>query len=75
MLIRKAKELFQKLYNRRLLIRLLGVRLSHLVTGYQQMDMFEDSAELASLYQAMDKIRHRYGDKAVQRAVGLNGLS
>lgn len=74
-LIRQAKELFKKLYNRRLLIRLLGVRLSHLVTGYQQIDMFEDSAELANLYQAMDKIRHRYGEQAVQRAVGLNGLA
>ncbi|WP_210465039.1 DNA polymerase IV [Rufibacter roseolus] len=71
LLIKKAKELFQKLYNRRLLIRLLGVRLSHLVQGFQQIDLFEDTAELASLYQAMDKIRHRYGDSAVKRAVGL----
>ncbi|QNF35639.1 DNA polymerase IV [Adhaeribacter swui] len=70
-LIRKAKELFQKLYNRRLLIRLLGVRLSNLVQGFQQIDLFEDTAEMANLYQAMDKIRVRYGDTAVQRAVGL----
>lgn len=70
-LIRKAKELFQKLYHRRLLIRLLGVRLSHLVQGFQQIDLFEDTAELASLYQAMDKIRNRYGEDAVKRAAGL----
>ncbi|AKQ45465.1 DNA polymerase IV [Rufibacter radiotolerans] len=70
-LIRKAKELFQKLYNRRLLIRLLGVRLSNLVQGFQQIDLFEDTTQLASLYQAMDKIRHRYGGEAVKRAVGV----
>ncbi|QHL86256.1 DNA polymerase IV [Nibribacter ruber] len=70
-LIRKAKELFQKLYNRRLLIRLLGVRLSHLVQGFQQIDLFEDTTQLANLYQAMDKIRCRYGGEAVKRAVGV----
>ncbi|KAA6431966.1 DNA polymerase IV [Rufibacter glacialis] len=70
LLIRTAKELFRKLYNRRLLIRLLGVRFSHLVQGFQQIDLFEDTAELASLYQAMDKIRNRYGETAVKRAVG-----
>ncbi|GAA4297354.1 DNA polymerase IV [Nibribacter koreensis] len=70
-LIRKAKELFQKLYNRRLLIRLLGVRLSNLVQGFQQIDLFEDTAELTNLYQAMDKIRFRYGGEAVKRAVGV----
>ncbi|GAB2536506.1 DNA polymerase IV [Rufibacter soli] len=69
-LIRKAKELFQKLYNRRLLIRLLGVRLSQLVQGFQQIDLFEETTELASLYQAMDRIRLRYGGEAVKRAVG-----
>ncbi|WP_192820861.1 DNA polymerase IV [Rufibacter sp. LB8] len=70
-LINKAKELFKKLYNRRLLIRLLGVRLSHLVQGFQQIDLFEDTAQLASLYQAMDKIRFRYGEASVLRAVGV----
>ncbi|TXK36851.1 DNA polymerase IV [Pontibacter qinzhouensis] len=70
-LIAKAKELFQKLYNRRMLIRLLGVRLSNLVQGFQQIDLFEDTAQMAILYQAMDKIRHRYGEDAVKRAVGL----
>jgi DNA polymerase IV len=70
-LIGKARELFTKLYNRRLLVRLLGVRLSHLVQGFQQIDLFEDTMEMASLYQAMDKIRFRYGEKAVQRAVGV----
>lgn len=70
-LIRTVRELFQKLYNRRLLVRLIGVRLSDLVSGGLQMNMFEDSEEMINLYQAMDRIRNRYGDGAVKRATGL----
>jgi DNA polymerase IV len=68
-LIKTAKELFQKLYTRRMLIRLVGVRLSHLVSGNQQLHMFEDTPEMISLYQTLDKIRHRFGKNAVRRAV------
>ncbi|MEO5674261.1 MAG: DNA polymerase IV [Chitinophagales bacterium] len=70
-LIPRVKELFDKLYNRRMLIRLTGVRLSHLVSGGYQINVFEDSEQLIQLYQAMDKMRKRFGDHAVQRAVGL----
>ncbi len=70
-LIETALELFSRLYKRRMLIRLIGVRFSHLVGGFQQLDLFEDTPELTSLYQAMDSIRLRYGRKAVQRAVGV----
>jgi DNA polymerase-4 len=69
-LIQRAKELFDKLYERRMLIRLLGVRFSHLVGGGQQINLFEDSEEMINLYQAMDKMRQRFGDQAVQRAIG-----
>ncbi len=68
-LMSTAKELFQKLYTRRMLIRLVGVRLSHLVGGSQQLHMFEDTPEMVSLYQALDRIRHRFGKDAVRRAV------
>lgn len=70
-LINHVKELFKKLYNRRLLVRLIGVRYSDLVTGGLQMNMFEDSEEMVNLYQAMDRIRNRYGDGAVKRAIGM----
>ncbi len=70
-LIAKSLELFEKLYNRRLLIRLIGVRLSDLVSGGFQMNLFEDSEEMANLYQAMDRLRNRYGNDAVKRANGL----
>jgi DNA polymerase-4 len=70
-LIAKSLELFNKLYNRRLLIRLIGVRLSDLVSGGFQINLFEDTEELANLYQAMDRLRNRYGNDAVKRANGL----
>ncbi len=69
-LIKTALELFGRLYQRRMLIRLIGVRFSHLTGGSQQLDLFEEKPELASLYQAMDHIRRRYGRQAVQRAAG-----
>jgi DNA polymerase IV len=70
-LIPAVHELFQRLYQRRMLIRLIGVRFSHMVGGAQQIDMFDDTPEMTSLYMAMDKVRLRYGSKAVRRAVGL----
>jgi len=70
-IVPRVKELFEKLYNRRILVRLIGVRFSALVGGHYQMNMFEDSAEVIRLYQAMDKIRERFGDRAVMRAEGL----
>jgi len=71
MIIPKVKELFRKLYNRRLLVRLIGVRFSHLVNGGHQINIFDDTEELINLYQAMDKMRDRYGDRAVIRASGM----
>jgi DNA polymerase-4 len=71
-LIEKVMELFQKAYNRRLLVRLIGVRFSHLVGGGYQINLFEDTEEYINLYQAMDKIRERFGDRAVLRASGLH---
>ncbi len=70
LLIPKVLELFQKLYNKRLLVRLIGVRMSHLVGGGYQINLFEDSEEMINLYQAMDNIRERFGDRAVIRAAG-----
>jgi DNA polymerase-4 len=70
-LIEKVKQLFDKLYQKRMLIRMIGVKFSHLVQGNYQYNLFEDSAQQILLYQAMDKMRKRYGKDAIQRAVGL----
>jgi len=71
-IINKVLELFERLYNRRLLVRLIGIRFSHLVGGGHQINLFDDSEEHIRLYQAMDKIRLRYGDRAVMKAVGMD---
>ncbi|MCK5838823.1 MAG: hypothetical protein KAG99_03195, partial [Bacteroidales bacterium] len=71
-LISLALELFNRLYNRRMLVRLIGVRFSHLVPGVQQLNLFEDTTEMTNLYMAMDRIRNRYGRKAVGRAVSFD---
>jgi DNA polymerase-4 len=70
-LIPKALELFHKLYDRRVRVRLIGVRFSHLVSGGTQLDLFNDTEERASLYQALDKIRNRFGDRSVVSAAGM----
>lgn len=70
-LMQTALELFERLYTRRMLIRLIGVRFSNMVGGSQQLDLFDDKPEMTGLYQAMDSIRLRYGNKAVRRAVGV----
>jgi DNA polymerase-4 len=68
-------EMFEKLYNRRLLVRLIGVRYSHLVCGNYQIDLFDDTEEMINLYQAMDNMRKRYGDRSVIRASGMAAKS
>lgn len=70
-IIPAVKELFEKLYERRMLVRLVGVRFSHLVHGNYQIHLFEDTEERMKLYQAMDLLNKRYGSGSVKRAVGL----
>ncbi|MDX1761625.1 MAG: DNA polymerase IV, partial [Christiangramia sp.] len=71
-LIPKVEELFKQLYSRRLLIRLIGVRFSGLVGGHYQINLFDDSEEMLSLYNSMDKIKKRFGEHSVMRAVTLD---
>jgi len=54
-----------------MLVRLIGVRLSELVHGTQQLNLFEDTPESVNLYLAMDKLRMRYGSDSVKRAIGI----
>jgi DNA polymerase IV len=70
-LIDKAKELFDKLFQKRLLIRLIGIRFSHLVQGNYQFNLFDDMREKILLYDAMDNLRNRFGIDAVQRASAM----
>ena len=71
-LVETTLDLFNSLYDRRVLIRLIGVRLSNLVGGSYQIRLFEDSEKLIRLYQSMDRIRNRFGAQAVQRAATMD---
>ena len=70
-LARVALDLFEKLYTRRMRLRLVGLRFTNLVHGTYQMNLFEDSEELMNLYQAMDRMKNRFGKNALGRASGF----
>ena len=74
-IIPKVLDLFAHLYNRRLLVRLVGVRFSHLVEGGHQINLFEDDEKHINLSQAIDNMRERYGDRAVINASGMEAKS
>lgn len=71
LLIATAKELFNRLYDRRLLVRLIGVRVSHLIPGNYQINLFDDTQEMVKLYQSIDSIKRQFGEQLMKRAVGL----
>jgi len=71
-ILRVVQELFKKLYNRRMLIRLVGVRLSNLVHGNQQISLFDDTEEDINLYEAMDFIKHKHGVDKLVRATTID---
>ncbi|GHA37412.1 DNA polymerase IV [Salinimicrobium marinum] len=71
LLLPKVEELFRQLYNRRLLIRLIGVKFSGLVGGNYQINLFDDSEQMLNLYNSIDKVRNRFGEHSVMRAVSL----
>lgn len=70
-LIDTARTLFNKLYERRMLIRLIGVKLGGLISGVQQLDLFEKNEKMIKLYLQMDKIKLRYGSNSVHRASSI----
>jgi DNA polymerase-4 len=71
-ILKVVQELFDKLYNRRMLIRLVGVRLSNLVQGNHQINLFEDTEEDINLYEAMDFIKHKHGVEKLVRATTID---
>jgi DNA polymerase IV len=66
-LTQKALELFKKLYSRRMMIRLIGVKFSDLIYGSEQIDLFSDTIRDVNLNSAMDSIRNRFGFDKVQK--------
>ena len=69
-LIKIAKDLFAKLYDRRMLIRLVGIRFTQLIPGNYQINLFEDTQEHIKLYKAIDSIKTQYGERLMMRGTG-----
>ncbi|PTX09442.1 DNA polymerase IV [Sphingobacterium faecium] len=67
----KVMELFKKLYSRRMLIRLIGVKFSKLIHGSYQVDLFNDTQQDINLMQAIDKIRNRFGVNYIKKGICL----
>ena len=70
-LIPMVLELFERAFSRRLLVRLIGLRYSSLVSGNYQLGLFGDTIDYPSLYNALDRIRLKYGDRSVIKAIGM----
>lgn len=70
-LMAKAKDLFQKSYQKGRKVRLLGVRFSQLIPFTMQMSLFDDNEEKLNLYKTVDDIKNQFGSKAVKKAVNV----
>jgi DNA polymerase-4 len=66
-----ACELLNKLYTRRMRVRLVGVRLSELSRVGSQMELFADQPREDALHRVLDKMKDRYGGKSLRWAGGL----
>jgi len=64
-LIQQAHDLLDGLFQRRQLVRLLGVRFSGLVSGRPQLDLFDDADKDSRLLHAMDQVRKRFGKTSI----------
>lgn len=69
-LLETIKQLFDKLYDGQLHVRLIGVRLSHLVPGNYQIHLFDDTQQTINLYRAIDHVKNRFGESKLIRAAG-----
>lgn len=72
LLLKTAKELFDKLYERRMEIRLIGVRFTHLIAGNYQINLFDDTQQMIKLYQAIDSVKNQFGEELLIKATGVN---
>jgi DNA polymerase-4 len=76
-LIKAVIKGFNALYDRRLLVRLVGVSFNKLIRGTEQLSLFDASGEpmqsgLPTLYQKMDMVRLKYGEDRIGYANNYN---
>jgi DNA polymerase-4 len=62
-----AVDLFDKNWDPKRPVRLIGVRVGDLRNGTSQLNLFDNTAKEADLLKALDKIRTRFGTKAVRK--------
>ncbi len=67
-LINQVTEIFDQLYDRRQLIRLIGVKFSGLVQGNYQISLFDDTEKAIRLMEERDWIKRRFGHDKIVRA-------
>lgn len=60
-LLNTASRVFDKVFTRRQLVRTIGAKVTRLVPGHTQADLFATDEREARLLLAMDRIRDRYG--------------
>jgi DNA polymerase-4 len=74
LLLQTARDIFTRLYDRRMLVRLLGIRVTRLIPGNYQIKLYEDTQENIRLYQSIDSIKNRFGEGLLMRAVGVKKI-
>ncbi|MBO9620889.1 MAG: DNA polymerase IV [Niabella sp.] len=67
-LFQKAKEIFDKSWQKGRPVRLIGVRFSQLADDGLQMDLFSRQEDKLNLYKAVDAIKNRFGKTLVSKA-------
>lgn len=67
-LMAKAKDLFNKSYQKGRPVRLLGVRFSQLIPFTMQMSLFDNNPGKLNLYKAVDGIKNQFGSNVVGKA-------
>ena len=71
-MLKVITQLFDKLYDRRMQIRLVGVRLSGLVHGNHQICLFDDTTQRINLNETLDRIKHKHGPEKIIRATTMD---
>ena len=74
MLLKVAKELFAKLYDKRLLVRLVGIRFTQLIPGNYQIRLYEDTQENINLFKAIDSVKKQFGEDKLIRAGAIHRM-
>lgn len=66
-LYKVVQDLFKQLYDTKTPIRLIGVRFSDLTEQSVQTNLFDNKIKKASLYDAIDQVKNRFGKKSLGR--------